>query len=89
MKLVLEDRSHDQIVSVVGCSRRDVSVVKKAITARGITSEQDEAFTEAEVAELFPDGRRNVSEAYDQLSPPTTSTIRCPTSLPDRSCRYG
>lgn len=74
MKLVLEDRSYDQIVSVVGCSRRDVSVVKKAMAARGITAEQVEAFTEAEVAELFPDGRRNVSGAYDQ--PDFTRTLK-------------
>jgi transposase len=74
MKLVLEDRSYDQIVSVVGCSRRDVSVVKKAVAARGITAEQVEAFTDAEVAELFPDGRRNVSGAYDQ--PDFTRTLK-------------
>jgi uncharacterized protein YerC len=38
IELVLEGRSYNEIVQAVGCSRRDVSVVKKTLTARGITA---------------------------------------------------
>lgn len=74
MKLVLEDRSYDHIVSVVGCSRRDVSLVKKTVVARGITAQQAEAMGAEELAALFPDGRRNVSVSYAQ--PDFTRTLK-------------
>ena len=38
MELVLEGRSYNDIVEAVGCSRRDVSMVKKTVAARGLTA---------------------------------------------------
>lgn len=66
MVLVLEGRSYGEIVETVGCSRRDVSVVKKTVTARGICAGVAESMTDAEVRALFPDGRRRVSEEYER-----------------------
>jgi transposase len=66
MILVLEGRSYGEIVETVGCSRRDVSVVKKTVTARGISPGVAESMTDAELQALFPDGRRRVSEEYER-----------------------
>jgi len=66
MELVLEERSFGEIVDLVGCSRRDVSTVKKTIRARGITPGSMVLMTDADLRVLFPDGRRRVSEEYDQ-----------------------
>ena len=66
MVLVLEGRSYGEIVDAAGCSRRDVSAVKKTIAARGISAGAAASMTEAEVQVLFPDGRRRVSEEYEQ-----------------------
>jgi len=65
MELVLDGRSYNEIVEAVGCSRRDVSMVKKTITARGITAGLAESMTDAEVQALFPDGRKRVSDEYE------------------------
>jgi hypothetical protein len=65
MELVLQGRSYNEIVDTVGCSRRDISVVKKTVTARGITAGSAEAMTEADVKALFPDGRKRVSDEYE------------------------
>ena len=62
---MLAGRSYSEVVEQVGCSRRDVSAVKKVITAGGITAEQAESITDGELAVLFPDGRRKVSAEYD------------------------
>lgn len=66
MALVFEGRSYEQIVGMVGCSRRDVSLVKKTVAARGLTATQTASMSEAQWAQLFPDGRRNMSESSDQ-----------------------
>lgn len=66
MELVLEGRSYGEIVAAVGCSRRDVSAVKKTLAARGMCAGSVESMTDAEIAGLFPDGRRRVSEEYEQ-----------------------
>ncbi len=66
MILVLEGRSYGEIVEVAGCSRRDVSLVKKTVAARGISAGAAGSMTEAEVQALFPDGRRRVSEEYER-----------------------
>lgn len=63
---MLEGRSYGEIVDTVGCSRRDVSVVKKTVTARGFSVGVVESMTDAEVRSLFPDGRRRVSEEYQR-----------------------
>lgn len=73
VQLVVAGRSYSEIVEQVGCSRRDVSAVKKAVAAEGITAERAASITDAELAVLFPDGRRNVSAEYDQ--PDFASTL--------------
>ena len=40
MTLAVAGRSYDEIVAAVGCSRRDVAVVKKTIAAYGFTAGQ-------------------------------------------------
>lgn len=65
MALVFDGHSYDEIVGMVGCSRRDISVVKKTVAARGLTAAQAASMDEAQWAELFPDGRRNVSGSFD------------------------
>lgn len=66
MILVLEGRSYGEVVEAVGCTRRDVSAVKRAVAARGITAGAAASMTNAEVRALFPDGRRRVSEEYER-----------------------
>ncbi|WP_140425619.1 hypothetical protein [Cryobacterium sp. N19] len=36
--LVFEGRSYDEIAGLVGCLRRDISLVKKTVTANGLTA---------------------------------------------------
>ncbi|MDY7540796.1 IS21 family transposase [Cryobacterium sp. 5B3] len=74
LELLLEGRSYNEVVEAVGCSRRDVSVVKKTITARGITAASAESMTDADVQVLFPDGRKRVSDEYE--SPDFTAVLR-------------
>jgi hypothetical protein len=62
--LVLEGRSYSDIVEVAGCSRRDVSRVKKVIEERGVTTAAE--VSEEDLADWFPDGRRMVSAGYEQ-----------------------
>jgi len=64
LELVLAGRGYSEIVAVAGCSRRDVSRVKQAVTERGLSSAA--AVSDAELAEWFPDGRRRVSDEYEQ-----------------------
>jgi len=64
LELVLAGRSYGEIVEIVGCSRRDVSRVSRAITEHGVTSAG--AVSDAELAGWFPAGRRRVSDDYDQ-----------------------
>ena len=64
LELVLAGRSYVEIVDTVGCSRRDVSRVKHAIAQRGVVSAA--AVSDAEFGEWFPDGRRRVSDEYEQ-----------------------
>lgn len=74
MELVLEGRSYNEIVQAVGCSRRDVSVVRKTLTARGITAALAESMSDTEVQALFPDGRKRVSDEYE--SPDFAAVLR-------------
>ncbi|TFD40562.1 transposase [Cryobacterium sp. TMT2-10] len=59
-------RSYDEIVGLVGCSRRDISLVKKTVAAKSLTAATTSAMSEEQWAELFPDKRRSVSEAFVQ-----------------------
>lgn len=64
LALVLERRSYSEIVDMVGCSRREISLVSKTVKARGITAAQAASLSRDELAELFPDGRKNVSGGF-------------------------
>ena len=74
MELVLDGRSYNEIVEAVGCSRRDVSMVKKTVAARGITAGLAVSMTEAAVQAMFPDGRQRVSDEYE--APDLTAVLR-------------
>ncbi|MDH6235378.1 hypothetical protein [Cryobacterium sp. CG_9.6] len=62
--LLLEGRSYREVVEIAGCSHRDVARVRHEVQRRGVISTV--AVSDVELAEWFPDGRRNVSEEYDQ-----------------------
>ncbi len=64
LELVLAGRSYVEIVNTVGCSRREVSRVKQAIAEREVASAG--AVSDADLAGWFPDGRRQVSDEYEQ-----------------------
>lgn len=64
LELVLAGRSYSEIVEVVGCSRRDVSRVRKIIDERGVTAAT--VVSEEDLVDWFPDGRRMVSAGYEQ-----------------------
>lgn len=64
VELVLAGRSYVEIVETVGCSRRDVSRVKQAIAEHGAVSAAE--VSDAELTAWFPDGRRRVSDEYEQ-----------------------
>ena len=64
LELVLAGHSYNAIVEVVGCSRRDVSRVRKVTDERGVSAAT--VVSEEDLAEWFPDGRRMVSAGYDQ-----------------------
>jgi len=66
MALVFKGRSYEEIVGLVGCSRRDISLVKKTVAAKGLTASQAASMSEAQWAQFFPDGRRTVTGAFDQ-----------------------
>jgi hypothetical protein len=62
--LLLEGRSYREVVEIAGCSHRDVARVRQEVQERGLTSAV--AVSDTELAQWFPDGRRKVSEEYDQ-----------------------
>ncbi|GAA1789306.1 IS21 family transposase [Pseudarthrobacter sulfonivorans] len=66
MTLAVAGRSYDEIVATAGCSRRDVATAKKTIAAYGFTAGQIGAMSPQEIARLFPDGRKRVTESYDR-----------------------
>jgi transposase len=63
LELVLAGRSYSDIVARVGCSRRDVSGVKQAVTAKRVASASE--VSDADLATWFPD-RRRVADDYEQ-----------------------
>ena len=62
--LLLEGRSYREVVTIAGCSHRDVARVAQAVDERSITSAA--AVSETELGLWFPDGRRKVSTEYAQ-----------------------
>ncbi|MBC7595615.1 MAG: hypothetical protein H7288_17050 [Kineosporiaceae bacterium] len=62
--LFLEGRGYREVVEIAGCSHRDVARVRQGVQERGLTSAVE--ITDTELAKRFPDGRRRVSEEYDQ-----------------------
>ncbi|XBH21711.1 IS21 family transposase [Jonesiaceae bacterium BS-20] len=64
MSLVLKGRTYDEITASVGCSRRDVAAVKQKIGSDSITVDRFASMTGQEIEDLFPDGRRTVSQDY-------------------------
>ena len=54
MSLAFKDRTYEEITASVGCSRRDVSAVKKAITTAGITAEHFASMTAGGHPEVLP-----------------------------------
>lgn len=66
LRLVFDGHSYEEIVAAVGCSRRDVSRVKKTIKEKSLTKESAAGLSRAQVAELFPDGRRRGTAGFVQ-----------------------
>ena len=66
MELVLAGHSYTDIVENIRCSRRDVSAAKKTIASHQITPARLAVMTDADLRELFPDGRARVSDEYEQ-----------------------
>lgn len=66
MVLSLERRSYSETVQRLGYSRREISLVSRTVKARGITAAQAASLGRDELAELFPDGRKNVSSGFVQ-----------------------
>lgn len=66
MTLAIAGHSYNEIVAALGCSRREIAAVKKTVTAYGITAGQAASMSPAEIAEMFPDGRKRVSEDYEK-----------------------
>ena len=64
LALLLEGRSYREVVEIAGCSHRDVARVRQEVQKRGLTSAV--AVSDSELADWFPDGRRKVSDEYDQ-----------------------
>jgi len=62
--LLLEGRSYRDVVEIAGCSHRAVARVSQEIQERGIAAA--DSVSDADLAGWFPDGRRKVSEEYDQ-----------------------
>lgn len=66
MALLLDNRSYSEIVSIIGCSRRDVSLARKTINAHGLDAGVVAGMGAEKLQELFPDGRKNVSAGFVQ-----------------------
>jgi transposase len=64
MALLLEERSYREVVETAGCSHRDVARARQAIRDHGVVSMTE--VDEAQLQAWFPDGRRRVSEEYEQ-----------------------
>ncbi|MDY7544559.1 hypothetical protein QN345_03405 [Cryobacterium sp. 10I1] len=72
MELLFEGRSYNDIVEAAGCSRRDVSVVKKTVAPRDLTAALAEPTTESAVQAMFPDERQRM---FDEYEPPDFKAV--------------
>lgn len=63
LQLLLRECSWAEIAQVAGCSRRDISRVKKAIDAHGVRDA--DAVCDGMLTAWFPDGRRAVVDEYE------------------------
>jgi hypothetical protein len=66
MSLLLKGRSYREVVAAAGCSHRDVSAARTAMTVHEITAGRLGVMSEDDLAGLFPDGRSRVSAEYEQ-----------------------
>lgn len=66
MTRAIAGHSYNEIVAAVGCFGREIAVVKKTISAYGITAGRAESMSPAEVAGMFPSGHKRVSEDYER-----------------------
>lgn len=64
--LILDGFTVADITSLVSCSNRDVSAARKIIAAEGITRESFRSLSQDDIDALRPDGRKVVSQKYDQ-----------------------
>lgn len=64
MSLLLERRSYREIGAVLGCSQKSVAAAKKQLVGRGITADGLAQLTDADIAEMFSDGRSRVRSEY-------------------------
>lgn len=72
LELVVQGRTYEEIVGIVGCSRREVSRVRQGVRIHSVTSAGE--VSDEELAQWFPDGRRRVSDEYDQPDLPGVLT---------------
>ncbi|MGB4778826.1 hypothetical protein [Microbacterium sp.] len=64
MSLLLERRSYREIEAMAGCSQKSVAAAKKQLVGRSITVDGLARLTDADIAEMFPDGRSRVRSEY-------------------------
>ncbi|MFG3398785.1 IS21 family transposase [Streptomyces parvus] len=64
MSLLLERRSYREIEAMAGCSQKSVAAAKKQLVGRSITVDGLAQLTDADLAEMFPDGRSRVRSEY-------------------------
>jgi len=63
--LLLQGRSYREIADVASCSQRDISRARKVLTANSLSQSALDALADADLRNLFPDGRSRVSESYE------------------------
>lgn len=64
MSMLLRHRTYEEISTSVGCSRRDIATVKKAIGVHGITAQSFASMSTKDFEQFFPDRRKNISSEY-------------------------
>ncbi|BAC18923.1 integrase core domain protein [Corynebacterium efficiens YS-314] len=66
MALCLDGKSYSQITTVLGCSHRDIARVKAVIAQERIDPDCFRELSPGWFEDIFADGRRRRSQAYDQ-----------------------
>ena len=64
MSLLLERRSYREIEAMLGCSQKSIAAARKQVTAHLITIDGLRQLSDAEIQEMFPDGRSRVRSEY-------------------------